>query len=64
MYEQHYRDLTKRGGMKVHVPVIEILPTKSDVRDNPGKNNATENPGNQKKFTHFFIVGVSDIPLP
>jgi len=35
--------------MKVDVPVIEILRTKSDVKDNPGKNNATEDPENQEK---------------
>jgi hypothetical protein len=34
---------------KYHVPVIKILCTKSDVKDNSGKNYTPENPETQEK---------------
>jgi hypothetical protein len=66
VHERYYTATLPRAGkysgsMKVHVLVIEILRAKSDVKDNPGKNNVTEDPENQEKPENPLILQNTEI---
>jgi hypothetical protein len=47
--------------LKVHVRVIEILREKNDVKNNPGKNNATEDHELEEKPEKPLILQNSEI---